>query len=415
MIRLYINAKVNNADIRHFLHNGRPHIAIPSYTLPDEIVMNGGLYTHDEIEKSYKGLEGTPAPIGHPVVNGKPVLATTMEALHTNHVGAFNKNVERSGDRIYIEKWIDVEFAEKFELGKELLKNIADGAPIHTSVAAMARRELISNQAGYTWIARDMKMDHDAILFGEPGAATPEQGVGMLVNSADTAVVCTVPELIVNGLLKKSYRQKDASISQALREKFSGGDKYAYVEDFDDKTVVFNTQDGMMAVTYEMDGDNAILGDLPEAVKIKREFVARGAEVRTDLALVKNAVQCDPVHEKPIKSLEADAVDKNELTELLANAVKPLSDKIDAQDKLIAGLSTQLTANANAAADAVDAENRAVIVKAKPSLELVANSLKGEQLAALAAEYQTAAPLHAGALQVNAKGEDQFSKYAGAE
>jgi len=39
------------------------------------------------------------------------------------------------------------------------------------------------NAADHKRIARNMVFDHDAILLGEEGAATPEQGVGMLVNA----------------------------------------------------------------------------------------------------------------------------------------------------------------------------------------------------------------------------------------
>jgi hypothetical protein len=39
------------------------------------------------------------------------------------------------------------------------------------------------NAADHKRIARNMVFDHDAILLGEDGAATPDQGVGMLVNA----------------------------------------------------------------------------------------------------------------------------------------------------------------------------------------------------------------------------------------
>ena len=140
--------QVNNALIRREQLNGREHIVLPSYTLPDNVVMNDGLYTHDEIEANYKNLEGTLAPLGHPVVDGKHVSAMTPEALHANHVGAWNRNVQRKGNRIYLEKWIDVEFAANSEKGRELLSAVDKGEPIHTSVAVYAARELTPNAKG---------------------------------------------------------------------------------------------------------------------------------------------------------------------------------------------------------------------------------------------------------------------------
>src|SRR5690606_23568032 len=63
-------------------------------------------------------------------------------------------------------------------------KAIEAGDPIHTSTGILMQLEPVANNAKYGKVARNMVFDHDAILLGEEGAATPEQGVGMLVNSA---------------------------------------------------------------------------------------------------------------------------------------------------------------------------------------------------------------------------------------
>ncbi len=67
--RVNLTALVSNSAIRLEVHNDRKHLVLPSYTLPDDVVMNGLLYPHSEIEASYKGLEGKLAPLGHPTVN----------------------------------------------------------------------------------------------------------------------------------------------------------------------------------------------------------------------------------------------------------------------------------------------------------------------------------------------------------
>lgn len=418
-ILLHINSKVVSADIRHFEHNGRPHIALPSYTLPDEIIMNGGLYTHDEIEKCYQQFEGTLAPIGHPMINGKHVLALEPEAINAHHVGVFNRNVERVGNRIYMEKWVDVETAQQSELGRELLDRIDKGLPLHTSMAAMAKREMVANAGAYSWIARDMKIDHDAILFHEPGAATPEQGVGLLVNSS-APVVGFIPDLAVNAVLENSYGQRRNILSAAISERFAVGEDWAYVDDFDDSSIVFSTREGLKAVGYTWDMGNPILGDEVTPVVIKTEFVAKGAEVGTSLALVKNAVQCEPVQNKPEPQQESIDMDKAELTsvvtELLGNALAPLATELASLKAAHGELSTQLTVNAKAEAEKADKEHRAAILAAKPELELVANALTGDALVALAASLNTAAPLHTAgkSFQTNAA-DDEFAAYKGAQ
>lgn len=157
---------------------------LPSYTLPANVVMNGGLYTQEQIDAHYKGLEGTPAPLGHPQVNGQFVSAFSPEGINAGHIGAWNRNVKKSGNRIYLEKWVDVARAGESEGGRELLERVAaiergdDVPPIHTSVAAFLDQLEPNEQqraTGAEWVAKIHSMDHDAILLHEVGAATPEQ------------------------------------------------------------------------------------------------------------------------------------------------------------------------------------------------------------------------------------------------
>lgn len=188
-LRVNLSATVNNAQIRRgVMHNGRPHTVIPSYTLPDDVIMNGLLYPHAEIEKSYKGLEGTLAPMGHPTLDGTYIPAGTPEAINAHHIGAFNRNVERRGNRIYVEKWVDELVANQTEKGRELLQAVEAGAPVHTSTGIFLQPDLTANGKSangkaYRGTARNMVMDHDAILIGEIGAATPDDGVGLMVNN----------------------------------------------------------------------------------------------------------------------------------------------------------------------------------------------------------------------------------------
>lgn len=188
-VRINLTATVNSAQIRRgVMHNGRPHTVIPSYTLPDDVIMNGLLYPHAEIERSYKGLEGTFAPLGHPTLDGKYVPASTPEAINAHHIGAFNREVKRVGNRIQVQKWLDEEYAANTEGGRKLLEALDKGEPIHTSTGIFLQADLTANGKSangksYRGTARNMVMDHDAILIGEIGAATPHDGVGLMVNN----------------------------------------------------------------------------------------------------------------------------------------------------------------------------------------------------------------------------------------
>lgn len=187
-VRVNVRAVANMAAVRKEKRNGRDVVIVPSATMPDDIVMNGSqgkvLYPADEIAKSFKQLERTPAPLGHPIINGKFVSARDPEGINVGHIGAWNENVRQEGGRVLIDKVIDVEVANRSEGGKAVLKAIEAGGPIHTSTGLLAMLEPVANGKGYSKIARNIAWDHDAILLTEDGAATPEQGVGMLVNSA---------------------------------------------------------------------------------------------------------------------------------------------------------------------------------------------------------------------------------------
>lgn len=410
-LRVNATAKVDNDRIRRIQHNGREHLVIPSFTLPDNVVMNGGLYPADEIAKSFKTLEGTLAPVGHPTVNGKAVIATRAEAINAHYHGVWNHRVERDegSKRIYIEKWVDVEFAQRSQEGRDLLDAINSGQPLHTSTGLHCDREMVTNgAAGYSWVARNMKFDHDAILFDEPGAATPDDGVGLMVNSAELVVNALLPTLKTNKALENSYSEKRDLLNSALREVFGTRDGGIYVEDFNDSAVIFWDGGKYKMVDYEMDGAALVLSDKVTEMVARTDFVAKGATVVTTLALEQNSVQSDLV--KPIDTAEnPDDMNAEDLTKALATAMEPVNARFAALEAENKALRETLTTNANR----VDDEHRKAIKAAKPELELVANSLSGEPLEALAASLQTAAPIKSGALQTNSKSSTGFADYEG--
>lgn len=193
--------------------DGIEHIIVSSYTLPDDIVMNDILYPASEIEKSYQFLERTLAPVEHPTnSHGEFISATDPHAIHNFYAGAYNVNVTRENGRVHVEKHINVAEALKTDRGKRLLDRIDEletnekPRPIHTSVGIFLTVEKCKkpkmNAAGqsYTMIARNMVPDHDAILLDSIGAATPEQGVGMAVNSNGEKV--TVDRVMVTSAVK---------------------------------------------------------------------------------------------------------------------------------------------------------------------------------------------------------------------
>lgn len=192
-VRVNVRSIANAAAVKEVVRNGRTLKIVPSATLPDDVVMNGILYPASEIEASFASLDRTPAPLGHPTINGKFVSAVDPEGINIGYIGAWNENVRREGGRVLLDKVIDVEVANRSEGGRSVLAALESGGPIHTSTGLLASLENTKGD-GYERIARGIIFDHDAILLNEDGAATPDQGVGMLVNGQQIEVINSAVE-----------------------------------------------------------------------------------------------------------------------------------------------------------------------------------------------------------------------------
>lgn len=398
-IQVNITTKVNSQSIRRETHNGREHLVLPSYTLPANVVMNGGLYTEDEINAHYQGLEGTLAPLGHPQVNGQFVSAFSPEGLNVGYVGAWNRNVKKSGNRIYVEKWVDVARAEESEGGRELLERVAaiergdDVPPIHTSVAAFLDQLEPNEQqraTGAEWVAKIHSMDHDAILLHEVGAATPEQGVGLMVN-ADLAQPLRANS---GALVGESYREREQRLDRAAKAKFAPGtDEYAWVADFTDSQVVIVRNGGDAQVYgYSADGGKITIDDNGTVVARQESWVAVVANKFK--ALFTPQEQPAPNHktegDMPLTKEELEQIGSMIGQAVATNteaAIKPLAEKVDALQANQKQLADTLTANSRAEEKA---KRDAV---AKVHGDIVANALSGDALDAMFKSLGEAAPL----------------------
>lgn len=407
--RVNLRTLVDNSAIRHETIDGRDHIVVPSYTLPDDVVMNGGLYPHDEIEASYRSLEGTLAPMGHPQVNGEYVSATHPIAINAYHVGAFNRNVQRRGNRVYLEKVVDVATARQSPKGQALLDAINAGQPIHTSTGIWMKRDFAANGDGYEWTAREMEFDHDAILLDQPGAATPEQGVGMMVNTADAKPLKTNAGDVMLGP-DNVNAQRDA-LAQALRDRYvTDNDSYAYVENFDGRTVVYCTREGLYADDYTRDQQGRpVLSGFPRPVTQQTVFLSKNSDAGLTLLqkvarMLGIGVNSDPIvtpnaEDEPEMTPEEKAALAAEITQAVTNALAP---RLDAMDQSIKDQGEAITANAKAA----EVEKRAVVEQVHG--KDVADALTGNALDLMYNKCMTAAPL-LGSMRTNSESGDKYA------
>lgn len=371
-VRVNVKTRVSNSDIRKELDvNGRMCYVLPSYTLPDDVVMNGIKYLADEIEKAFGTLEGTPAPLGHPMVRGQYVSVNHPES-YPFISGAINRNVKRENGRVYAEKWVDIEYANRNH--PSLVKAIEDKKPIHTSTGLVLDRIEV-NAETHKYEAKNMIFDHDAILLNEVGAATPAQGVGIFVNASGEEIE------VIESELNSELRDKLESL---LPEN-------AYLLDFDNVTLYYDIDGKLYEQQYTDDG---LVG---EAHEVKRKTVW---ERIVNALKPKNPVQVNSMTKEEMQEMLRVNSEQNkaDVAEAVKAAVEPLKEKIEKIE------SAQVEAN-----NAALAEKRAAVAKVLG--EVVANALAGEALEAAYAKTQTAASLNGG-IKTNSAA-DPMSTYEG--
>lgn len=423
---IQVNTKLTANTIRRETYNGREHIVVPSYTLPFNIVMNREYYPEAEIIANYQSLEGTLAPLGHPTVDGKFVSAFSPEGLNTGFCGAWNRNVELRGNRVYVEKWVDVETASHSEQGRELLSRLEalekgeSKDPIWSSVAVYRQRMPATEDMkaqGADHVVKIMSIDHDAILLHEPPAASPEQGVGLMVNTDQAKPLMSV------AMKENSYRTLEKQLTDAARDLFPDAD-YVYVVDFTDKEVTIATNaESAQVCAYEKQADKIILnnGELATNEESKSWF-AQFAEHLSNLFSLNEKIKANKSEDDPMpltKEERAELVKEiNEglaanIANAVAEALKPVQASVEElqtnQEELQTNqkaIKEEIAANA----DKEVAEKRAAVAKVHG--EIVANALSGEALEAMFKSLGKATPLAANTASEDKKGEvPDFNTY----
>ncbi|HDY6675922.1 hypothetical protein [Escherichia coli] len=422
---------INASNISTTTINGQEHYVIRgAVPIVDDIVMNGGLYPAEEINNSYQTMEGKLMPLPHPMVDGKYVSANDPRAINAYHVGAWAQNVSKSGDQVVMDVYINKAVAETKPDGKRLINRLdemiagTNTDPIHLSTGLLTNKEKKSGESKekkYTWIARNMQFDHIAILLDEPGAGTPEEGVGMFVNAdgqegeVETASLIDAANSLKDGLVNKVKffltHNSDASfdeIYQMLREAIrapSGSDVYRYVVTVWPDKFIYEEGSKLFQQKYLIDDSTVTLvGDAVEVVRKPTEY-----EVKT------NGEQ-NPMKQKMIAALNAAGVTTEGLTDdqvwdaynqqmqkkagggdpagaqvntdaitaAVNAALTPLTDKIS-------HLETQLQANAE---KDITAKRQAVKAKFPFMTEAAINSLAGDALNDMFSQCQTSTGLN---------------------
>ncbi len=425
---------INASNISTTIINGQEHYVIRgAVPIVDDIVMNGGLYPAEEINNSYQTMERKLMPIGHPMVNGKYVSANDPQALNDYYAGAWAQNVSKAGGETVHDVYVNKSVAESKPDGQRLISRLdqmiarTNIEPIHLSTGLLLNKEQKAGESKgkkYTWIARNMQFDHIAILLDEPGAGTPEEGVGMFVNADGQEGEVENASLIdeANSMKDGWWNKVKFFISNASEMSFD--DIYQALRmaiKQDDKKWRYVVSVWPDHFVYEEDGENAepklfdqkylisdkvvtLVGDPVEVVRKPTEY-----EVKTN-------GETNPMKEKMIAALNAAGVktegltddqvwdaynqqmQKNDgggdpgqaqinsdvITAAVNAALTPLNEKLSK-------LETQLQANAE---NELKTKRDAVKAKFSFMTEAAVNSLSGDALNDLYSQCQTSTGLN---------------------
>ncbi|EMG6526499.1 DUF2213 domain-containing protein [Providencia rettgeri] len=441
---------VNSSNISTETIDGDEHIVIRGVVpVIDDVVMNGGLYPASEINSSFKSMEGRQCPYGHPKIGSDYVSADMPRAVNQYHIGAWAENVRKDGEKVIMDVKVNRRFADGCEKGKEFLSRIDDiiagnsSDPIHVSTGLLLQREQNKGKSkgkAYTWVARNMHFDHIAILpASEPGAATPEDGVGIFVNSEGEKLETETAELIdaanctQEGLFNKakfffannsfSFEDIYSALRAALRNA-SSGDDWPYPEMvWPDKFIYYKS-----GKTYQQkylmndDGEAELVDEPIEVVRKPTEYeVKTNKETNPMKEIITNALKAKGIETEGKSDAELldaynqmNAEEKKEETpeekaarEKKEKAEKDKSDTANnselqqqitaAVNAAIAPLQEQLNANAN---KEVNAMREAVKAKFGMS-DTAVNALSGDPLKELYAQCNVSHGLNGSFQQVN--------------
>ncbi|OVZ73059.1 DUF2213 domain-containing protein [Yersinia intermedia] len=383
--RVNVLTVVNSAsNITTETIDGKPHIVVRGITpVVDDIVMNRKLYPAAEIEKAYNTLERNPMPLGHPKVDGKHVSARDVRAVNEYHVGAWLQNVSHKDGKVTGDMYVNRQYAESSEKGKRLINRLdemlagTNSDPIHISTGLLYSGIAANGESKgkkYNEIVTNMVFDHTAVLLDEPGAGTPEEGVGIFVNAEGDEVEIEVVNLEESG----SPDPQDPSFKtffNQLKAFFSANSDSNQKETDPMKELIVNA---LKAKGKSVDGKTDA-----ELMDAYNQMLAENADSKEETPEEKAAREKKEADDKKAKEQASNS-------EEMPFWAKTLSDQV-------AALNSQISAGAE-----TEKASMRTAVKAKFGMtDLAVNALDGEPLKELFAQCQTSTGLNGAFRQVN--------------
>jgi len=291
--------------IREETFEDRKYIVVPVVMMKEGVHSgNKGpiLHREEELKKFTEAWNGIPVTVQHPTKNGVAVSANSPQILEEYKVGMiFNTYYE---DGLKAEAWIDVEKIQ--DISMEALGAIRQGHPLDVSVGVFS--EAIPTEGeweGETYgsIAVNYRPNHLALLPGETGACSWDDGCGIRTNKKGEGMNKEQIQ-VFKDLAKQGLAVAPITNEQGFREilenlhseigKMDTDDTYHFIEEVYSDYIVYRKRifDGGGETLYRQDYSiddqgNILFNGMATEVRKKVEYVTMKM-VRTTISNNKN-------------------------------------------------------------------------------------------------------------------------------
>lgn len=248
-------AGMNSEGLKLKTLDGKSYLT-GSVVMAKEMVMNGLMYSKEELKRAVPGWNGRPVTVGHPKSDdGSFITANDPKILDETQIGfIFDAYYRDTDNKLTANVWLDASKLDKFTDVREAISNEKTLEVSTGLFLDLVTEEGVHSGKKYKGKAVNHLPDHLALLPNEVGACSVADGAGFpRVN-------------VMLGTNEVTFRERSRLIRQALQAKLASG--YFYIEEiFDASVVVYKDPAGLFAYDYTFDKETGTL-TLGEGVEV---------------------------------------------------------------------------------------------------------------------------------------------------
>lgn len=208
------------------MHEGKQHLVVPVVMMVEGVHSGSRgplLHTAEELGRFTAAWNGIPIVVHHPQdPGGNYISANSPQVIDREKVGAvYNTRIE--DNKLKAEAWIQIDKIS--QVSPVALAHIRQGLPLDVSVGVFSDEEESQgewNGETYSAIARNHRPDHLALLPGEQGACSWQDGCGIRTNSSNSKSKANEKVMTEDEIVALKQQAVDNIISTQLNNNVSG-------------------------------------------------------------------------------------------------------------------------------------------------------------------------------------------------